>query len=171
VAALIRFFKSDRLSFVLRLVIGAMSLLAAIPKLMDIEKNSVYLIYSYDVFPIHPINVARFLGTVVPYLELLIGIGLLLGVFTRLSAAGWAILSLGYFLTKLDIIFIQGQNIPCGCFAGILPNLLVTQSIWIDVVAIVMCVQIVFSEGNNRFASSWALLPERWKHSCLRNIW
>jgi len=170
VVKLISLIKSERLSLFLRLIIGAMALVAAVPKVMDIDRNSVYLIYSYDVFPLHPINVARFLGMVVPYLELLIAAGLLTGVFTRLSAAGWGILSLGYFFTKIDIIFVQGQNIPCGCFAGILPDLLVTQSIWIDVVSIAMCVQI-FLYRRNRLVSPWALLPERWKQSRLRRIW
>ena len=168
---LVRFFKSARLSLVLRMVIGATVLVAAIPKLMDIEKNSVYLLYSYDVFPIHPVNIAHFLGMVVPYLELLIGTAMLIGVLTRLAAAGWAILSLGYFMIKLDIIFIQGQNIPCGCFAGILPNLLVSQSIWIDVVTIALCVQIILFSSKNRLISPWALLPEKWKQSRLRCLW
>jgi hypothetical protein len=171
VAILSRFSKSDKLSLVLRFIIGAMVVVAAIPKLMDIEKNSVYLIYSYGIFPMQPVNIARFLGSVDPYLELLIGLGLLCGVLTRLSAAGWGILSWAYLLIKLDIIFIQGRIIPCGCFAGILPNLLVTQSIWIDVVTIPMCAQIVLANRQRRFVSPWSLLPERWRKSGLRYIW
>jgi hypothetical protein len=144
---------------------------AAIPKLMNIERNSVYLMYSYEIFPIHPVNVARFLGWVDPYVELFIALGLLFGVLARLSAAGWGILSLAYLLIKLDIIFIQERIIPCGCFTGILPNLLVTQSIWIDVVSIPMCAQIVLANRKRRFLSPWSLLPERWRQSRLRSIW
>lgn len=169
------FIRSDKLSFALRLLLGAMILVATIPKFMDIEKYSVYMIYSYNVFPMslgipwgHPINIARFLGLVAPYLELLIALGLLFGVLTRLSAAGWGIMSFVYFLTKLHIIFIQGRIVPCGCFPGILPDMLVTQSIWIDVVTMPLCAQIILSEGE--FLSAKILLPKRWKEK-LRLIW
>jgi uncharacterized membrane protein YphA (DoxX/SURF4 family) len=166
-----RFFKSDALSLVLRFVIGAVVLTAAIPKIMDIEKNSVYLIYSYSVFPMYPLNIARFLGTIGPFCEILIGLGLIFGVLTRLSAAGWGILSLAYLAIKLDIIFIQGRIIPCGCFAGIFPNLLVTQSIWIDIVSLLLCAQIVFANPKRRILSPWSFLPEKWQQSRLRYLW
>jgi len=162
------FIRSDKLSFALRLLLGAVILVATIPKLMDIEKYSVYMIYSYNVFPMHPINIARFLGLVAPYLELLIALGLLFGVLTRLSAAGWGIMSFVYFLTKLHIIFIQGRIVPCGCFPGVLPEMLVTQSIWIDVVTMPLCAQIILAKGE--FLSGKALLPRRWKER-LRLIW
>ena len=162
------FLTSDKLAFALRLVLGAVILVATIPKLMDIEKYSVYMIYSYHVFPMHPINIARFLGLIAPYLELLIGLGLLFGVLTRLSAAGWGIMSFVYFLTKLHIIFIQGRIVPCGCFPGVLPEMLVTQSILIDIVTMPLCAQIIIAKGE--FLSAKALLPRRWKEK-LRFIW
>ena len=77
-----------RLSFVFRLLIGAMFLLAAFTKFPNIEKLSVYTVYSYELLPMHPINIARFVGQVTPYLELLIGLGLVFGVFLRLAALG-----------------------------------------------------------------------------------
>ena len=153
------------------MVLGTIAAVAAIPKLMDIKNNSIYLIYSYGIIPTYPIDLARFLGTVVPYLELLISLGLLFGVLTRLAAAGWGILSLAYLMVKLDLIFIQERIVPCGCFAGIIPNLLVTQSIWIDVISLLMCAQIILSLRNRRFLSPWSLLPETWRQSRLRSLW
>lgn len=165
------FIKSDKLSFALRFLLGAMVLVATIPKLADIEKYSVYLIYSYQVFPMHPINIARFLGLVAPYLELLVGLGLLFGVLTRLSALGWGLLSLAYFTTKIIIIFVQGRVVPCGCFPGVLPDMLVTQSIWIDVVSMLLCAQIILANRERRFLSFWTMIPKRWWQSRLRYIW
>jgi hypothetical protein len=153
------------------LAIGAVALVAAVPKLMDIEKNSVDLIRSYNIFPVQPLDITRFLGLSVPYLELLLGLCLILGVFTRLAAVIWGILSLAYFVIKLDLIFIQGEIVPCGCFAGILPNLLVTQSIWIDIITLPLCVQIVFANPPAGHFSPWTLLPEKWRQSRLRFIW
>ena len=102
-----QFIKSDKLTFALRVLLGAIILAAVIPKLIDIEKNSIFLIYSYQIFPMHPLNIAKLLGMLVPYLELLIALGLLFGVLTRLSAAGWGILSLAYFSIKIHLIFFQ----------------------------------------------------------------
>lgn len=164
------FLISDKLSFVLRLTLGAITIIAAVPKLLDIEKNSVYLVYSYEVFPIYPVNFARFLGVVVPYLELLIGLALIFGILTRLSAAGWGIISLVYVSVKLDIIFIQHRITPCGCFGGLLPHLLVNQSIWIDVFSILFCTQIIMA-SHREFASVRSLLPRRWLRGCLALIW
>jgi len=160
--------KSPRLSFILRILIGVMILVATIPKFADIEKFSIYVVYSYNVLPMHPINIARFVGLVTPYLELLIGLGLIFGVLTRLSALGWGFMSLVYFVVKLHVIFIQGRIQPCGCFPGVLPNMLVTQSIWIDVVTMPLCTQIILAEGE--FLNARALLPRKWKEK-LRLIW
>lgn len=166
-----RFLKSDKLTLAFRLLLAAVILAAAIPKLGDIEKYSVYLVYSYRVFPIYPLNIARFLATIGPYLELLIGLGLLFGVLTRLSAMGWGIMSLVYFFVKIHIIFIQGRIVPCGCFPGILPNLLVTQSIWIDLISILFCAQIIWANPERRALSLWLFVPEKLRKSRLRLVW
>ena len=93
---------------------------------------------------------------------------MMFGVLTRLSAAGWGMMSFVYFLTKLHIIFIQGRVVPCGCFPGLLPDMLVTQSILIDIVTMPLCAQIILSQGE--FLSVKALLPGRWKKR-LRFVW
>jgi hypothetical protein len=165
------FFRSYKLSLALRFLLGAMIMLSVIPKLMDIETNSVYLVYGYYVLPIQPVNIARFFGLIVPYIELLIGLGLIFGVLTRLSAIGWTIMSLAYFIIKLVIIFVQGRIIPCGCFSTILPDMSVTQSVWLDVISILFCVQIILANRGKQLLSCWSLLPEKWQKSKLRYIW
>jgi hypothetical protein len=170
-AVILRFIKGDKLTFILRLLLGIMITAAAIPKLIDIEKYSVYLVYSYQVFPMHPVNIARILGMTAPYLEILIALGLLFGVLTRLSAVGWGIMSLAYFIVKLHLIYIQERIVPCGCFPGILPDMLVTQSIWIDVVSMLFCAQIVWANRERQFLSIWTLLPEKWRRTRLRYVW
>ena len=166
-----QFVKSDKLSFILRLLLGAIILAGVIPKIIDIEKFSVFLIYSYRILPMHPVNIARFFGIVIPYLEMLISLGLIFGVLTRLSAAGWGLLSVAYFFVKIHIIFIQERIVPCGCFPGILPDMLVTQSIWLDVINILLCAQIIWANRERKFLSFWVLLPEKWRNTRLRYIW
>jgi hypothetical protein len=152
--------RSPKISLAFRLVLGAIIMISAIPKLIDIENNSVYLVYSYYILPLHPLNLARLAGLVVPFLELLCGISLILGIFTRLAALTWATLSLAYLGVKLDIIFIQGRIIPCGCFSSLLPEMLVTQSIWIDVVSILMCLQIFLSGRKRQILSMWEIIQK-----------
>jgi uncharacterized membrane protein YphA (DoxX/SURF4 family) len=138
-------------------------------KLLDIEKFSVYLTYSYEVFPVYPINIARFLGLTVPWLELLIGLGLVFGVLTRLSAIGWEVLSITYFLVLLHVIFIQERVIPCGCFPGLFPEMRVTHAIWIHVFMMPASLQLILTKGGN-FLNGRGLLPERWQKR-MRFIW
>jgi len=165
------FLASRGLTLALRYLLGAMILFSAVPKLIDIEANSVYVVYSYYILPLQPINFARFFGLVIPYVELLAGLGLIFGVLTRLSAAGWLALSLAYFSIKIDLIFVQGRIVPCGCFQGLIPNLLVTQSLWLDVVSVLFCVQIVLAGNGRQLLAVWSALPDHWRRSRLRHIW
>lgn len=170
-AKLKRFLTGGPLSIVLRYLLGALILLSAVPKLMDIETNSVYVVYSYYILPVQPVNFARLFGLVVPYIELLIGLGLILGVLTRLSAIGWIAVSLLYFSVKIDLIFVQRRIVPCGCLQGLVPNMLVTQSIWLDVVSIVLCLQIVLAGKGRQLVSLWSALPDKWRKGRLRYVW
>ena len=170
-ARLRQFLTSGGLSLGIRYVLGAVILLSAIPKLIDINTNSVYVVYSYYILPVQPINYARFVGLIVPYAELLLGLGLIFGVLTRLSAVGWMALSLLYFSFKIDLIFVQQRIVPCGCFQGLMPNMLVTQSIWLDVVSVGLCFQIILADRRRRLLSLWSALPHKWRASRLRYIW
>ena len=152
-------------------MLGVVILLSAIPKLIDINTNSVYVVYSYYILPVQPINYARFVGLIVPYAELLLGLGLIFGVLTRLSAVGWMALSLLYFSFKIDLIFVQQRIVPCGCFQGLMPNMLVTQSIWLDVVSVGLCFQIILADRRRRLLSLWSALPHKWRASRLRYVW
>ncbi len=169
-AVLKAFLNSGKLTLALRLLLGALILYAAIPKFADIEKLSVWMIYSYQFPWLMPYMAhTRVLGYIAPYLELLIGLGLITGVLTRLSAFGWGTMSLVYIVVKAQVIFVQGRIIPCGCFPGPLSEMLMTQSIIIDVVNLFICAQIILAKGR-KFFTLGSLLPERWQHK-LRYIW
>jgi len=164
------FLNSGKLTVVLRLLLGALILYAAIPKFTDIEKLSVFMLYSYQ-FPWLMPDMAhtRILGNIAPYLETLVGLGLVTGVLTRLAAYGWGIMTIVYIIVKIHVIFIQGRIIPCGCFPGPLSEMLMTQSIIIDFVTLPILAQIILAKGR-RFFTIGALLPEKWQYK-LRYIW
>jgi uncharacterized membrane protein YphA (DoxX/SURF4 family) len=176
-----RFIKSDKLTFVFRLLVGGMVLYAEAPKLADVYKLSVVGVYKYN-FPLFPmrmeifgqtVNVAQIFGTIGPYLGVLIGLGLVFGVLTRLSAIGWALMCLMFIIMKLT--YLASHNwlaIDCGCFAGgPLGKLVMTQTIWIDIFSIPMALQIMLANPERKFLAAWSLLPEKLRHSWLRKIW
>jgi uncharacterized membrane protein YphA (DoxX/SURF4 family) len=163
--------KSDRVTFVLRLLIGALILYVEVPKLADIEKYSVYAVYSFRFFPMYPENIARFIGLMGPYLAILIGLGLIFGILTRISAAGWILMCFVFIIMKIDVIFVQGRVEPCYCFPGLLANMLMTHSIWIDVLSIPLSLQIILANRERKYLAVWSLLPDRLRQSWLRYIW
>ena len=173
-----QFIKRDTLTAVLRFQKGALILYAEVPKLANITAYSVYPIYRYSFFPMHAeifgqtVNIAQIFGTVGPYIGTLIGLGLVFGVFTRLSAIGWASMCLLFIVMKLDYMLIQGRPAaPCGCFTGFLANMYMNQSIWIDIVCIPLSLQIILANPERKFLALWSLLPEKWRSSRLRLIW
>jgi uncharacterized membrane protein YphA (DoxX/SURF4 family) len=175
---LVNFIKSDKLSFFIRLLSGGMILYAEVPKLADIEKLSVYAVYKYSFFPMHAeffgqtVNVARVFGTMGPYIGILVGLGLIFGVFTRLSAVGWLSMCVMFIVMKLNFLYILDRPAaPCGCFPGPLSNLLMTQSIWIDIVSIPLMLQVMFANRERKFLSMWSLMPEPLRLSWLNKVW
>lgn len=164
------FLNSGKLTLVLRILIGAMILYAEIPKLADVEKLSVFALYSYQFPWLMPyMDHTRILGLIAPYLGTLLGLGLITGVLTRLSALGWGCMAIVFIILKLHVIFIQGRIQPCYCFPGPLANLLVTQTLAIDIITLPMLAQIMLAR-NRKFFTLGALLPERWQYR-LRYIW
>ena len=164
------FLNSGKLTLVFRILIGAMILYAEIPKLADVEKLSVFALYSYQFPWLMPyMDHTRILGLIAPYLGTLLGLGLITGVLTRLSAFGWGCMAIVFIILKLHVIFIQGRIQPCYCFPGPLANLLVTQTLAIDIITLPMLAQIMLGR-NRKFFTLGALLPERWQHR-LRYIW
>jgi uncharacterized membrane protein YphA (DoxX/SURF4 family) len=164
------FLNSGNLTLALRLLLGALILYAAIPKFTDIEKFSVFMLYGYQFPWLMPdMSHTRVLGYIAPYLELLIGLGLITGVLTRISAAGWGIMTLVYIVVKAQVIFVQGRIIPCGCFPGPLSEMLMTQSIIIDLITLPICAQIVLAK-ERKFFTLGSLLPDNWQYK-FRYIW
>ena len=164
------FLNSGKLTLVFRILIGAMILYAEIPKLADVEKLSVFALYSYQFPWLMPyMDHTRILGLIAPYLGTLLGLGLITGVLTRLSALGWGCMAIVFIILKLHVIFIQGRIQPCYCFPGPLANLLVTQTLVIDIITLPMLAQIMLGR-NRKFFTLGALLPERWQYR-LRYIW
>ncbi len=97
----------------LGVVMGGIFLYAAGSKLVD-PRPLVTIIWGYRILPAGPINL---LAIYMPWLELLVGIGLLTG-FKRRAAALWGAGLLVMFITALGINAVRGVNVACGCFSA-----------------------------------------------------
>jgi putative oxidoreductase len=97
---------------ILGFALGAVFLYAAHDKIAD-PRPLVTIIWGYRLIPPGPANL---MVIYMPWLELLVGLGLLTG-FKRRAAALWATGLLSAFVVALMINAIRGINVACGCFS------------------------------------------------------
>ena len=103
---------SPVLSLAFRVILGSLFLYAGIAKIVD-PMGFALSIYNYKLLPESLINVAAIL---LPWLEVIIGGSLLLGIGT----AGGALIAtalFSIFAGALTINLIRGLDIACGCFS------------------------------------------------------
>ena len=143
-----------------RLILAGIFLVSSYGKLVDIERYSVDAVYNFGILPVEPVNVARFFGLVMPFIELLCGLGLLGGVLTRLSALGASLMSLAFFVAKA-VVLSQGRSIECGCFGAVVDTL-ASVTIFMDIPMLVLGLVVMFSNARHWLAIG-ALLPQAWK--------
>jgi uncharacterized membrane protein YphA (DoxX/SURF4 family) len=112
---------------------------------------------------------ARPFGLVMPFIELLCGLGLLFGVMTRLSALGIGSMSLSFFIAKA-IVLSQGRSIECGCFGAVIDTL-ASVTIFMDLPIMFIGLLVTFAPSDSRhWGAVGNRLPDGWKEK-LRLIW
>jgi len=149
-----------------RLVLSLFFLVSAYGKLVDIERYSVDAVYNFGILPM---VLARPFGLAMPFIELLCGIGMLFGVFTRLSALGIGLMSLSFFIAKA-IVLSQGRTIDCGCFGAVIDTL-ASVTIFLDLPMMFFAAIVLWAPTEIRYWKTLGnLLPGKWKER-LRLIW
>src|SRR4051812_8029588 len=100
------------ISTVARLGLAAVFLTAGLLKVDDLAAGgravNAYRLFSYDT--------AKVIGAVQPFLEIALGLLLLIGLAVRLSAAIAALL-LVIFIAGIVSAWARGLQIDCGCFS------------------------------------------------------
>lgn len=94
-----------------QIALGAIFVLAALPKLSD-PPSFAHMIYNYRIVPGSVINIS---ALIMPWLEVLCGLALILGVWTR-PARDLVALMLVIFIVAISINLFRGNAIDCGCF-------------------------------------------------------
>ncbi len=154
------------LVLVFRLILAGFFLTSAYGKLVDIERYSVDAVYNFGILPM---VLARPFGLIMPFVELLCGLGLLFGILTRLSAVGIALMSFSFFIAK-GVVLSQGRSIECGCFGAVIDTL-ASVTIFMDIPMVVLALVIIFSVPRARhWLAIGKFLPLQWKEK-LRLIW
>ena len=141
---------NDLLTAVSRLFIGLVFIIASYYKILD-PASFAKSIWFYHLLPGNLINLV---ALVLPWLELLAGLALILGVFYR-GAVFWVNAMLLVFVAALAYSIVMGLDIDCGCFKAAQSA---TGSAWSallwDIVYLVFAVQLIFSRSRR-----WLLRP------------
>ena len=94
-----------------RLILGGVLLVAGGLKVSD-PFGSATSVRAYQMLPI---DLANFLGFVLPFIEVGIGLLLIVGIWGRLAAiAGGALMLM--FIVAIGQAWIRGISLDCGCF-------------------------------------------------------
>lgn len=96
-----------------RLVLGGVLLVAGGLKVTNLPA-SVLAVRAYQLLPY---DVATIVGYALPPVEIVIGVLLILGLFTRTAAMGAAVL-MAAFVVGIASAWARGLSIDCGCFGG-----------------------------------------------------
>ena len=148
------------ISTVARLGLAAVFLTAGLLKVDDLAASgravNAYRLFSYDT--------AKVIGAVQPFLEIALGLLLLIGLAVRLSAAIAALL-LVIFIAGIVSAWARGLQIDCGCFSkggelapGQHPNYL--WDILRDVGLLVVAVFLLMTPRTRISVDSFLLGPE-----------
>lgn len=103
----------DLVGLVARLLLGGVLLVAGGLKVGN-PLGSARAVQGYDVMPF---EVAEYIGYALPWIEVVFGLLLVLGLFTRTSSLLGTLLMVAFVL-GITQAWVRGLTIDCGCFGG-----------------------------------------------------
>ncbi len=105
------FLSNKYLLFIIRLILGALFVYSAFTKITDLDYFAKSL-YNYRLLPEESLN---FFALIIPWLELTVGILLIIGIYVKESALLGTLL-MTVFTAAIAIALARGLDIECGCF-------------------------------------------------------
>ena len=106
-----RWLQSPWLTIRVQLALGIFFVAAALPKIVD-PPSFAHMVYNYRIVPGGAINL---MALVMPWIELLCGLALILGIWTAAARSIVAAMLLT-FIAAISINLARGNAIDCGCF-------------------------------------------------------
>ncbi len=101
------------LTLLARLILGVVLLVAGAFKVPNLPKSAM-AVRAYEMLPI---PIANFLGYTLPWIEIGLGLLLIVGVTVKISGALGALTMLA-FIIAIAQAWARGLSIDCGCFGG-----------------------------------------------------
>jgi hypothetical protein len=93
--------------------LGGVLLAAGLLKYQHLDKSQM-AVRAYEMLPI---SVANFLGIILPFVEIAVGVLLIIGAAVRISAFVSGALMIA-FIIGISQAWARGLSIDCGCFGG-----------------------------------------------------
>jgi uncharacterized membrane protein YphA (DoxX/SURF4 family) len=136
------------LELALRWILGATFIYASYSKIVS-PSEFAKIIYGYGLFPPVLINL---IAIIVPFLELVIALALILGIYPRSAALVVNVLLVG-FIIIISINLIRGHEFNCGCFAFRNSDSQISTSSTIlrDIVFLALGMQVFFYRHSRRW--------------------
>ncbi len=135
-----------------QIALGAIFVAAALPKILD-PPSFAHMIYNYRLVPGAAVNA---LGLVMPWVEILVGLALILGVWPREAAALAGVLLL-VFIGAIGFNLVRGHAVDCGCFdvhsAGKSREELLNEMRWVlirDAAMLLLAAQVLLARRISR---------------------
>ena len=125
------------LTFAMRIGLGGVFVIAGYGKLCGID----VFVEAVKLYDILPDSLSTAYGSTLPFVEFIVGVLLILGVFLRISA-GVSILSTVSFVIAKSITLARGVNPPCCCLPWF--EMLCSQSLAIDFLMLAAALQLMF---------------------------
>ena len=137
-------FRNRHLSLVFRICLGVVFIVSGAGKLPELTAF-VNQVEEADILP-HAL--ARAYGTSLPYVEIVIGALLVLGLLSRLAAGIGGLAALSFIIGN-SFRVVRGLYGECGCFGSIASLQFSTgEALIIDCVLLIMAIQILVHKGE-----------------------
>lgn len=105
--------RADIIGLLARLILGVVLIWAGAAKVTR-PALSALAVRAYQILPY---DFAGYVGYALPVVEILVGLLLVIGLFTRMSAVLGGLMMLA-FIFGISWAWAHGYSIDCGCFGG-----------------------------------------------------
>jgi uncharacterized membrane protein YphA (DoxX/SURF4 family) len=95
-----------------RIVLGAVFVVAGALKVGDLAESG----RAVNAYQILPFSIAKVLGYTLPFVEIAVGLLLIVGLATRLAAILAGLMLIAY-IAAISSVWARGLSIDCGCFS------------------------------------------------------
>jgi uncharacterized membrane protein YphA (DoxX/SURF4 family) len=142
-------FNNSRIELAARWILGLTFIYASFHKILS-PADFAKIVYGYNLFPEIFINL---IAIIVPFLELVTGLALIIGLYPRSAAITINGLLLA-FIVMLTINLIRGHEFDCGCFSAgqsaysSSPKL----AIALDIIFFILGLQVILFSGIRRMS-------------------